>query len=241
MTPRDSADDFRPLFRSGGHATWDLLSGIDEGRIADLQIVAADVPVGHELAWRDRRGRLVSVIREGWACREIATGDGQRQIVGIMMGADPAGAWTPPAGKIDHAVRTLTPCRILTLSAERLLELAEEQREVGVRLERQAHTEMARLHAWMFNIGQRKAPERLAQLICELAGRTDEAGGPQHWLPLKQQDLADALGMTSVHVNRILQRFRAEGLVEARKGGLRVKDAAALARLCDPPAADSWR
>ncbi|HWE99932.1 MAG TPA: Crp/Fnr family transcriptional regulator [Caulobacteraceae bacterium] len=223
---------------ASGGAPWAcmLLEGTPQERLADLQVTLATRPAGSDLDRRDDRGRLVSVILDGWACRQVSTLDGRRQIVGFIIGADgQAGTWTAPSGEREPVVRTLTACRVLTLRAGVLLALAQEHPQIGARLARSAQIERSRLHASLFNVGQRKARERIAYLLCDLAERASAAGEGDggFWLPLKQQDIADALGMTSVHVNRVLQRFRAQGLVQIRKGAARIADRAALAQLCD--------
>jgi CRP-like cAMP-binding protein len=81
------------------------------------------------------------------------------------------------------------------------------------------------LRAWIVNIGRRPAFERVAHLMCELHLRLKNVGfapGGDVALPLTQETLADAFGLTPLHVNRVLQRLRAEGLIELKGGRLRI-------------------
>lgn len=108
--------------------------------------------------------------------------------------------------------------------------LEDRAREAMVR-------EGAIMGAWLLNIGQRKGLERTAHLLCELAARMLKLGmhrvdgGLE--LPLTQQDLADALGLTSVHVNRVLQSLRDQGFIDTGRGILSIKNVDALSALAE--------
>ena len=89
---------------------------------------------------------------------------------------------------------------------------------------------------WAVCLGRRSAQERMAHLICELAARLSAIGDVRDdsfVLPLTQEELANALGLSVVHVNRILQGLRHDGLVAQRGGRLKILERNALARLCD--------
>jgi CRP-like cAMP-binding protein len=83
------------------------------------------------------------------------------------------------------------------------------------------------MRAWIVNMGRRHALERVAHLFSELStrlmGMSDPPGQPLHF-PLTQEEIADALGLTAVHVNRVLNELRRRGLITSRRGGLTVLD-----------------
>jgi CRP-like cAMP-binding protein len=201
--------------------------------VADLEIEPERLAAGASLLDADAPSGTVRILLEGWAVRSKTLRDGRRQIIGLMFAGDACSFWTPIFGPWDHEVHTLTTCRSLRTSAEQLLEMAQLSPAFAAMLAERTAVDAAIVHTWLVNLGQRKAPERLAHLFCELRHRLGVRGGGSATIPLTQQDLADALGMTSVHVNRVLQRLRAEGLVDLRKGAVVVLDASGLARQCD--------
>jgi CRP-like cAMP-binding protein len=183
----------------------------------------------------------VRILLDGWALRQKTLRDGRRQIVGLLLPNDVGASWTPLGPPRAPDVRALTACRVLRVEAEALAALVRRSPSVAARLVERASGDAAITHAWLLNIGQRKAPERMAHLFCELAFRMELSGlsrrGEAPTIPLTQQDLADALGMTSVHVNRVLQRLKGEAMIDIRKGSVSLLDTIALGRVCDFDAA----
>ena len=133
---------------------------------------------------------------------------------------------------MEHGVRALAHSRVAKIDRARLLALLPENPRLAEWLRVSAAKEHTILGAWLLNMGQRKAPERIAHLFCELATRMHALGMPRsdggYEAPLTQQDLADALGLTSVHVNRVLQKLRERGFIDFRRGVLAIKDVDAL-------------
>jgi CRP-like cAMP-binding protein len=87
------------------------------------------------------------------------------------------------------------------------------------------------LRQWVVNVGRRDAHSRIAHILCELHARMSMVGlvdADRLALPLTQTDLADATGLTAVHINRTLQRLRKEGLIEVGSGMLKIMDVSAL-------------
>ena len=214
-----------------------LLAGLAPEVLSDLAPAVECLPIGSELVVPADPSPRVRILLQGWATRHKTLNDGRRQITGFMFAEDMGSSWTPADGYIDHGARTLTACRMLSVHGERLADLARRTPVIGTRVRRANLADFAILNAWLVNLGQRKAPERIAHLLCELSYRlrlTRSGAGPAHnFLPLAQQDIADALGLTSVHVNRVVQRLRANGFIEVRKGALILRDPAGLAKLCD--------
>jgi len=91
----------------------------------------------------------------------------------------------------------------------------------------------ARLTQWVINVGRRDARQRLAHLLCEMAFRTGGERGPllTYSLPITQEQLADALALTSVHVNRVLKGIRTDGLATLKTGQVEIYDWTRLARI----------
>lgn len=213
-----------------------LLAGLAPEYLVDLELRMESRNPGSELFNPREPGDSVHILMEGWACRDRPFGDDGRQITAFMFPGDLASCWTPLESPFDHRVRTLTPCRVMVADRARLADLARRNSVIATRLRRAMRTDVSILNDWLVNVGRRKAPERIAHLLCELNHRLEIACpslyGADRLIPLMQQDIADALGMTSVHVNRVVQRLRANQLLEIRKGCIILRDPLGLARLC---------
>lgn len=172
------------------------------------------------------------MLLEGWACRYKTLLDGRRQIIGFVLPGELCSSWAAGTGGMEHGVRALTPARVAKVDRAVVLARTDKHSALVDRMRLAAAQEHTILGAWLLNIGQRKAPERIAHLFCELATRMHKIGLPQvdggYEAPLTQTDLADALGLTSVHVNRVLQKLRERGFIDFRRGVLSIRDVPAL-------------
>ena len=138
--------------------------------------------------------------------------------------------------RLDHHVITLTPCRVAVLPHERLREITEQHPHLtrvywfGTNLDAAIHRE------WEVSLGRRTAIAKVAHLFCELYVRLGIVGltdGLSYQLALTQTDLAECLGLTSVHINRTLKELREAGLVEFRGGEVVIQDLEGLQRVAE--------
>ena len=181
------------------------------------------------------QGEMVSescLLLEGWACRYKTLMDGRRQIIGFVLPGDLCSSWAAAAGAMEHGVKALSAARVAKVDRQLVLSRMDQHSALVDQLRQSASQEHTILGAWLLNMGQRKAPERIAHLFCELATRMRKIGLEQvdggYEVPLTQMDLADALGLTSVHVNRVLQKLREKGFIDFRRGVLSIRDVPAL-------------
>jgi CRP-like cAMP-binding protein len=177
------------------------------------------------------RPRAVFLIVSGWACQFKTLEDGRRQIVGFMLPGDTCDLNNLVLARMDHSIGALTDVRYVEVPGESLQRIAVEHPRIGKALWWQMLVNLSVQREWTTNLGQRNALERLGSLLCELALRLRAVGlahGENYDLPLTQADLADATGLTSVHVNRTLQQLRASGLISLSGRVLRIPDFAAL-------------
>ncbi|MFV0623798.1 Crp/Fnr family transcriptional regulator [Sphingomonas sp. ac-8] len=175
--------------------------------------------------------RAVFLIVSGWACRFKTLEDGRRQIVGFLLPGDVCDLNNVLLARMDHSIGALTEVRYVEISNTALQRLSLEHPRVGQALSWQMLVTLSTQREWTMNIGQRNALERLGSLFCELSLRLQAVGlaTPLGYdFPLTQTDLADATGLTSVHVNRTLQHLRAAGLISLSSRVLRIPDYAAL-------------
>ncbi len=155
------------------------------------------------------------IVTEGWACRVTTTRDGLRQFPALLVPGDVANLDSLMFDRLDYAVQTLSRATILPLPLDRVRRLAAQHPGIAQTFAWLAMLENATLGEWAASLGQRSASERLAHLLCELSVRLGLEDGrePAFAFPLTHTQLGDALGLTSVHVNRTMHRLSADGLV----------------------------
>jgi CRP-like cAMP-binding protein len=199
-------DDRFGLTALAGEESW-----IGEGRAI---VADGDVPP------------TVCLLLDGWACRCKDFRDGRRQIIAFLTPGDViCGHESEGPRRSDHAVRALTRARVTRISRERWRAALLRNEGLAQAVFGAAVRESAILRAWLVNLGQRSARERMAWLFCDLAERLAEGEPTENVaVPLSQQTLAHALGLTPVHVNRVLQQLRGDGLIDFHGGTLTIRD-----------------
>ena len=167
------------------------------------------------------------VLVEGFACRYTVLEDGRRQILAFYVPGDPCDLAGLMWGEPSHSTCTLTPGWVAFVPHEVLLDWSRRHPLLNEALWRAALADAADAEGWVINVGRRTAQQRTAHLLCELVLRLHAAGpggGPTYALPLTRSELADALGLTPVHVGRTLYDLRERGLAELDRGVLTVRD-----------------
>ena len=165
-------------------------------------------------------GQIVShagLLLTGMACRYKMVGDGRRAITAFFLPGDFLNQQMPERQRLDFGVAALTSCEIVDVPLAIWRDTGHSRLSDALTL--LAGMDMAIARAWLANLSQRPADKRLAHLLCELRHRmamVEMADGHSFRLPLIQQDLADALGLSTVHVNRVLQHIKEMGLIRIR-------------------------
>ncbi len=179
------------------------------------------------------RPRGVNLILDGWAFRYKTLEDGRRQIISFYLPGDLCDQHGYILKEMDHSVGALTQVRYVEIPRDRIEALAAMGPRVSQALWWDSLTAAAIQREWTVNLGQRDAIERLAHLFCELFFRlraVDLVNDRSCEIPLTQTDLAEATGMTPVHVNRMVQELRARGLIRWKGREFEALD---LDGLCD--------
>lgn len=222
-----------------------------------LRQIASPAPQDLEIvrAWEARLPRIIRAKRDmvrqsdvpthmrlilsGWACRYFQLPDGRRQILSILMPGDLSGLSASLLGQHDHAIATISDCKVVEIPARDFLAAIEARDSLrrAIMISRSVELAVQRQHC--VSMGQRNAFERISHLFCETLVRARAAGIARDdgcEFPLTQADIADATGLTAVHVNRTIQLLRKEGLVTLTSRRLVVPDLQRLARaaLFDP-------
>ena len=209
-------------------ATRDLLSAA----LDDIRPFGAHQTLFHE---GDRPAETILIL-EGLACRSKELPSGGRAIVAFLLPGDLCNGDLALFPTLDHSLRTLTPGRAAYIPQTRLQRLEASTQALALAFRRAAAQEDAIAREWMANLAQRSGRTRTAHLLCELFVRLRHVGlahGFSGALPLTQQDLSDATGLSVVHLNRVLQGLRRSGLLRLGRGTLEIVDWRRLARVAE--------
>ena len=157
------------------------------------------------------------LMLSGYSIRSKVTSTGARQIVAIHMRGEAVDLQNSMLKVADHSVQMLTAGKVALIPREEIIRLTLERPKVAQAMWIDTLVDGSIFREWIMNVGRRNARTRLAHLMCEFALRLKLAGlghDNDYELPMTQEQLADATGMTSVHVNRSLKLLEAEGLIE---------------------------
>jgi CRP-like cAMP-binding protein len=176
----------------------------------------------------------VRFFLSGWACRYKTLQDGRRQIVGFILPGDTCDAHAYLLSQMDHSIATLTPVTYADVDGATFRQLMAVDASVADAFYRETLAASAIQCEWLINLGRRDALERIAHIICELRERLNVVGlveGDTFGFPVTQLDLADATGLSAVHVNRTLQQLRAIGLIALKDRTLKILDSDTLCNI----------
>ena len=161
--------------------------------------------------------KAVRLILSGWACRYKGLPDGRRQIVGFFVPGDFCDFNVYILKEMDHTIGAITRVQYAAIAPEEMNRLTESRPRIAQAFWWHELVNAAIQREWLLNIGQRSAYERIAHLLVELYLRLRAVGLAANGscdFPITQNDLAEATGLTPVHVNRTLQELRRDGLIE---------------------------
>jgi len=163
------------------------------------------------------------LVVEGFTCRYKFTAEGKRQIFSFHIAGDVPDLQSLHLKVMDHSLMTLTPCKLAFIPHQSLTDLMRRCPRIADVLWRDTLIDAAIFREWMMGIGRRSAETRIAHVLCEVLVKMRAVGlanGHECDLPITQAELGDALGLSTVHVNRSLQELRGAGLIEWRRGAL---------------------
>lgn len=181
---------------------------------------------------REHTDNLFLII-EGWACRYTTTREGGRQISALLVPGDFCNLDSLLFDRLDCGVWTLTPATIIVIPRASALALATEYAGIARTFTWLAFVENAILAKLTLALGRRSAKGRLAHLLCELSARlgVEQDDESSFEFPLTQEQIGDALGLTSVHISRTMQLLRVEGLVETANRTMTLRSVAKLSQM----------
>jgi CRP-like cAMP-binding protein len=197
---------------------------------ADVRAIRAD----RDIISEGEHPEHIHLVIEGWAARYKLLPDGSRQITAFLLPGDFCDLHITILPAMDHSILALTRSKVAFVPAAVMEALPLERPKLARALWWATLVDEAVLRAWIVNLGRREAHERVAHLICELHVRLRRVGLADEGrfeMPVTQEELADALGLTAIHTNRVLQRLRAEGLITLKERRLAILDIEGLRKL----------
>ncbi|TXN76592.1 Crp/Fnr family transcriptional regulator [Methylobacterium sp. WL18] len=199
--------------------------------LKSLSVVVRTLEAHHDIVPEGGPATHCCIVLSGWTCCYQLLDEGRRQLLSFHLPGDLPDLQGLHLSEIDFGMATLTPAVVAYVPHTDLRRLIESFPGISTALWHEAQVSAAIHRAWMSSLGRRAARERLAHLFCELYLRLKAVGlanGNTLPMPLRQPDLADALGLTSVHVNRTLKDLREDGLISLKARRLEILDWARL-------------
>jgi len=172
-----------------------------------------------------------AVLVSGYAYRQKLTGTGARQILAVCIPGDAVDLQNIFLDVSDHSVQLLTQSTVAEIPREAVQEVVRSRAGVGTAIIALTLVESSILREWVVNVGRRDSRARIAHILCEFAVRLETRGlisDGGFELPMTQEQLADATGLTSVHVNRVLKSLEGDGLISRRRRHIHFNDWRAL-------------
>lgn len=181
---------------------------------------------GHVVRDRDTVEQC-TLLLSGFAYRYKLTGEGGRQIISFHIPSEFLDLQNSLLRCADHSVQTLTEAELAVIPAGMLQKLALERPNIARALWIDTLIDSSIFREWVINVGRRDSRTRIAHLLCEFALRLESVGigdGRRYEMPMTQEQLADAVGLTSVHVNRVLRQLGEEGLISRDRRTIVLED-----------------
>lgn len=191
---------------------------------------------GEEIVSRGEDPGEAFVVSSGWAARYISLEDGRSQILNFMLPGDVYDLQVFVTDGADHSVLALNKVTVLEIKRREILSLFDKGGRAAAAFWWCTLQEEAILREQIVRNGRRSARERVAHLLLELHRRAVIAGegaGDTFHMPVSQAMLADALGLSFVHVNRVLREFEKTDIIERAKGHLTLQNRSELVDICD--------
>ena len=218
-----------------------ILTGDEVDLLRELAAAGRGRPAQTELCL-EGRPQSPQVLLTGWACYQRVLGDGRRQIVGFILPGDVIGPVLRHSLPAPCSALALTP--VVVADARPLMQGADTASSTtpGLfsALQQMAYAEDVRLRDHVVRLGRQTAYERVVHLMLEFRSRLDAIGQVVEdgfALPLTQEMLADALGLSVVHINRTLQQIRRDRLLDLRSGQVVLRQVELMKAMADwaPP------
>jgi CRP-like cAMP-binding protein len=212
------------------------LDAQDRDVISRLSYRIEKVQAAYYLVREHRETSECCLLVSGYACRHKLAAGGGRQIVSFHLPGDILDLQHLLFSIADHNVQTITPATVAWIPSGELKRVSRKRPRIAEAMWRDTLIDASIFREWVLNVGRRDAKSRIAHMLCEFAARCRAAGlgSPEGiHLPMTQEQIADATGLTAVHVNRMLRALRQDGVIEQRGKELRIVDWERMRGLAD--------
>ena len=212
------------------------LDATDKERLASLPMREEQAPRLRRLVREGDVPEQCCLLVSGYASRYKNAANGARQIVSFHLRGDLLDIQHLLLARADHSLETITPATVAWIPKQDLLQLAWERPNVGKALWRDCLIDASIFREWVLNVGRREARARIAHMLCEFVARCEAAGletGQGFDFPMTQEQVADATGLTSVHVNRTLKALDGDGALARHRNRFKVLDWDRLCSIAD--------
>jgi CRP-like cAMP-binding protein len=216
---------------------FDLRAPMDEGDREALLALPYRLQTVEPSVYVVREGERLErccLIVSGFALRHKVTIEGARQIVSVHIPGDFVDLEGALLDVADHNVQTLTRCELAFIPRPAVRALILSHPRIATAMWIDTLIDSSIFREWVVNVGRRDARSRIAHLLCEFARRLEVAGLAEEYdyeLPMTQEQIADATGLTAVHVNRVLMSLAREGLIERQRRHVRILEWESLRRV----------
>lgn len=203
------------------------LDDADRAALLALPHTVRRVSSGAHLVRDGDRPDHCCVLLSGFAYRHKITGEGARQVIALHMEGDFVDLQNSLLAVSDHNVQMLTEGDVAFIPRDAVRKLALARPAIGIALWMDTLIDGSIFREWVVNVGRRDARARVAHILCEFSLRLEAAGlarEHRYELPMTQEQLADAVGLTSVHVNRVLRQLAEEKLISRKRRAIVIED-----------------
>ena len=205
------------------------------GSLSDVERYVLDAAImhtrqvraGQDIVREGDRPPECGLILDGFACRYKLLSAGRRQIMAFHIVGDICDLHSFLLDEMDHSIGAVTACTLGVIPHQALRTITDRHPRLTRLLWRSTLIDAAMFREWMAGIGRRSALARVAHLLCEVLVRLEAVGLARDGvceIPVTQTDIGDALGLTNVHVNRVLQQLRGQGVITSRQSTLVVNE-----------------
>lgn len=214
----------------------DDVSAEEEAVLRAMITETREIPAKANFIRGGQRLSSSTLLLEGMVCRYKDLRDGRRQISGMHLAGDFVDLHAFTLKRLDHHLMTMTQCKVAIVPHERLMALSENHPHLSRLYWFCTNMDAASHREWELSLGRRSAIARVAHLLCELRVRFEIVGmtdGQTFALPLTQVDIAECVGLTSVHVNRTVRQLRERRLANVQRGEVEILDRPGLEMLAE--------
>jgi CRP-like cAMP-binding protein len=213
-----------------------VLSDEDVSAIYDLPFIVRELPARTAISREGDRPAHTCLVVSGLLCRAKMTHDGKRQLLSFHISGDIPDLQSLHLPVMDHDLIALSDAKVAFIAHEPLRLICRERPELAEALWRETLIDASVFREWIMNVGRRDATQRMMHLLFEVGCRMQTMGlgeiGSFH-MPITQNELADALGLTPIHVNRVLQNLRQDGVLDFKRSLVTISNVDRVAELSD--------